>query len=87
MKTNKRILPDYSGGLNIFVDPKGDIYPCDVSSEKIGNIMETKSPIGDLVSNNSACEKSWMICTARQAIKKHWVKAGFWIVKNKMKNV
>jgi len=30
---------------------------------------------------------SWMICTARQAMRKHWLKVGLWIVKNKIQRV
>ena len=36
-----------------------------------------------LGSDDKNCNKSWMICTARQSIKKHWLKAGLWILKNK----
>lgn len=81
IQSGKRILPDYSGIKNIFIDPKKDVYHCDVSEQKIGSIIK-----GDLIINNFSpknCANSWMICTARPAIKKHKIKALIWLVKNK----
>lgn len=83
IRNGKRILPDYSGRLNIFIDPSGNIYPCDVSSQKMGNLSNPKNIKN--VENNSECERSWMVCTARQAIKKHWFKAIGWIILRKLK--
>ncbi len=36
----KRILPDYSGKLSVFIDPFGKIFPCDISSIQIGKLDE-----------------------------------------------
>lgn len=83
IRTGKRILPDYSGQLNIFIDPRGDIYPCDVSSQKIGNLSDPKS--FKKIDVSQECEQSWMVCTARQAIKKHWFKTLAWILARKLK--
>lgn len=79
IKTNKRILPDYSGKLNIFIDPRGDIYPCDIADEKIGNLKTGLNNLAPI----SKEYKSWMVCTVRPAMKKHWIKVGVWILKNK----
>lgn len=79
--TGKRILPDYSGKLNIFIDPTGAIYPCDVSSEKIGELKNIESLKAD--AEYKDCAESWMMCTARPAIKKHLFKGAAWVVKNK----
>lgn len=82
--SGERILPDYSGKYNLFIDPKGSIYPCDISSKKIGQIVN-----GNFVLNGNTedeqCSKSWMICTARASIKKHWFRAISWIIINKIK--
>jgi MoaA/NifB/PqqE/SkfB family radical SAM enzyme len=77
-----RILPDYSGELNCFIDPKGDIYPCDVSTIVIGNL---KKGFDLTEEKDYVCQHSWMICTARQAIKKHWKEALWWVLKEKMR--
>ncbi len=81
VRTGKRILPDYSGKFNVFIDPQGNVYPCDVSSDKIGSLNDFNN-VG-LGARNEQCKKSWMVCTARQAIKRHWIRAGLWIFTNK----
>jgi len=78
-----RILPDYSGILNIFINPQGIVYPCDVSNKKIGNLRDVDS-IEKIKENDlTGCEKSWMMCTARQSIKKHFIRVGWWIILHK----
>lgn len=79
LKTGKRLLPDYSGRHNLFIDPFGRIYPCDVADEPIGELKgwRLNPPARPVHGEN------WMICTARPAIKKHWLRAGWWVVINK----
>ena len=84
LKTGKRIYPDYSGKYNLFVDPLGRVYPCDVSEKSIGSLGENGLNI-DRSEADQACAKSWMVCTARPAIKKHWLRSIFWVLKNKIK--
>lgn len=81
IKNGKRIIPDYSGIKNIFIDPYGNIFPCDISSEKIGSLnnIENAKHLKSI-----DCGNSWMICTAREAIKKHWFKVVLWILRNKI---
>jgi len=82
LKNGKRILPDYSGRLSIFIDPRGAIYPCDVSTKVIGKLTN----FGNIDSSEVAeCASSWMICTARQAMKKHKFRVVGWIMVNKIK--
>jgi len=78
--SGKRILPDYSGRSNVFIDPYGDIYPSDISTEKIGRLKNgffVRKP-------KDKIPASWMVCTAREAIKNHPFKAIFWILKQKL---
>jgi len=83
IKSRQRLLPDYTGRSSIFIDPRGKIYPSDISAQ----------PLADLTNFNQAgwpqnapvSEPSWMICTARMAISKHPFKVCFWILKNKFK--
>ncbi|MDO9399659.1 MAG: glycosyltransferase [bacterium] len=81
IKTGKRILPDYSGKDNLFIDPFGDIYASGVSSQKIGELRNFQ--MFSEIKNDQKCEQSWMVCTARSAIKKHWFRVIVWIFKNK----
>jgi MoaA/NifB/PqqE/SkfB family radical SAM enzyme len=80
VRTGKRILPDYSGKLNCFIDPKGKIYSCDISLSQIGDLRQ-----GFALQNIpvQACTHSWMICTVREAMRKHWLRVGMWILKAK----
>ena len=78
--SGKRILPDYSGQIGIFIDPNGNIFPSDISEEFLGNLE--KSDFADLPKAQNK-KPSWMICTARTAIRKHWLRAGMWILMNK----
>lgn len=87
VKTGNRVLPDYSGLLSIFIDPAGTIYPCDVSTKKIGNLRDVDSLKEFKKSDVSGCEKSWMVCTARQSIKKHFIQVIWWIIKHKFLGV
>ena len=80
IRTGERLLPDYSGRDNVFIDPAGDIYPNDVGEEMIGNLKQ----MNDLTLAVKAPDvPSWMICTTRQAMRKHPFSVGWWILKNK----
>ena len=82
VKTRKRLLPDYSGLYNCFIDPLGEIYPNDISDQKIGNLKKSF----ELASFDKAeCSHSWMICTVREAMRKHFFKVGLWILSKKLK--
>jgi len=83
VKTGERILPDYSGILSVFIDPKGIVFPCDISSKKVGNIREFNNIEIPTKTESTGCEKSWMVCTARQSIKKHFIEVIWWIVSHK----
>ncbi|MDD5527472.1 MAG: radical SAM protein, partial [Patescibacteria group bacterium] len=76
IKTGRRILPDYSGADNCFIDPRGNIYPCDISLSQIGNL---KQGFALRPNETQACSHSWMICTARMAMRRHWFEVGMWI--------
>lgn len=80
LKNGKRVLPDYSGKLNIFIDPFGNIYANNVSDKKIGHLADIDK---GLDCSEPANKKNWMMCSARQSIKKHWFRAGWWILWNK----
>lgn len=81
IRTGRRILPDYSGIFNIFVNPAGEIFPCDISSQAIGRLETGFENFKEI---SFDCEASWMICTARCSIRKHWFRAISWIIKNKL---
>jgi len=91
LKNKKRILPDYSGENSLFIDPFGNIYPSDIWNLKLGNLKKISNwfdfskEIDIKISSNKKPE-SWMICTTRGAIKKHYKKVVLWILKKKFLN-
>lgn len=90
-----RKLPPEAGNEHFFLDPNGDVYPSVVDAQNMGNITEVKnfshlwcSEKNLALRNNlinGLAKPSWMICTARTAIKKHPLSVGWWIIKNKIK--
>jgi len=90
INTGQRILPNYSGIDNIFIDPLGNVYPSDVAGQSMGNLedfenfsalynSEQAQKAVALAKNNS----DWMMCTARSAFKRHKLRILFWALKNK----
>lgn len=82
--TNTRILPDYSGEKSVFISSNGDIYPSDINNKKIGTLGKEEGFSVDKKKIDNT-HPSWMICTTRTAIKRHYLKVITWIIKNKIK--
>ncbi|MCX6742838.1 MAG: radical SAM protein [Candidatus Parcubacteria bacterium] len=89
--TGKRLLPNYSGVDNVFIDPLGDVYPSDVSGHVMGNLKNFASfkdlYQSELAQQAIALEKlnhNWMMCTARSAMKRHLGHVLYWILKSKI---
>ncbi|MDR0542305.1 MAG: SPASM domain-containing protein, partial [Dysgonamonadaceae bacterium] len=98
---NPRMLPCEAGLVNFFIEPYGDIYPCNgleekFWQEKMGNIRETPDfqqiwnseqadKVRRLVRN---CPKNcWMVGTASPIMKKYIQKPLIWSVKNKIRSL
>jgi radical SAM protein with 4Fe4S-binding SPASM domain len=98
---NPRLLPCEAGLVNFFVEPYGDVYPCNgleakFWQEKMGNIRETpdfqqiwNSEQAERVRNLvRTCPKNcWMVGTASPVMKKHICKPLTWSVKNKIRSL
>jgi len=97
----KRMLPCEAGSINFFVDPYGEVYPCNGLEEKywmesMGNIRETPdfdaiwtseqaARVREKVSN---CPKNcWMIGTAAPVTKKYIGHSLGWVLANKWRSV
>lgn len=94
---NQRLLPCEAGLVNFFVDPYGEVYPCNGLEEKfwkesMGNIIQSSSfneiwhskranKVRQQVKN---CPKHcWMVGTASPVMKKHIRKPLSWVIRNK----
>jgi radical SAM protein with 4Fe4S-binding SPASM domain len=98
---NRRMLPCEAGSINFFVEPYGDIYPCNglesrYWKESMGNIRET--PDFDTIWNSEQAQKvrdkvrtcpknCWMVGTAAPISKKYIRHPAQWVLKNKLRSV
>jgi radical SAM protein with 4Fe4S-binding SPASM domain len=97
----KRMLPCEAGTVNFFVEPYGDVYPCNgleacYWKERMGNIRET--PDFDILWNSEqaknvrdkvhTCSKNcWMMGTAAPVTKKYITYPLRWVLKNKWRSI
>ncbi|MBP8655434.1 MAG: radical SAM protein [Kiritimatiellae bacterium] len=101
IKGNRRLLPCEAGTVNFFIEPYGDVYPCNGLEERywkesFGNIRQVKSfediwygPQADKVrSLVRTCPKNcWMVGTAAPVMKKYLRHPATWVLKNKLRSM
>jgi len=94
-----RLLPCEAGSINFFVDPYGEIYPCNGMEacywmESMGNIRETpdfdtlwhSEQAQNVRENVRSCAKNcWMIGTVAPVTKKYFMQPLKWVLRNKWK--
>lgn len=86
-----RLLPCEMGNDSFFIDPHGEILPCNVMEESMGNLREKS--FTEIWNSKEAerikglvrtCKKNcWMIGSVSQQMKKYVWKPLFWIAKNR----
>lgn len=101
IRDGKRMLPCEAGSANFFIEPNGDVFPCNGLEERywkesMGNIHKYETfeslwnskqanHVRDLV---RACPKNcWMVGTAAPVMKKYIKHPVKWVVKNKIKSL
>lgn len=97
----KRMLPCEAGTANFFIEPYGDVYPCNgledrIWKESMGNIRDF-SKFEDLWYSQQAqkvrdmvrqCPKNcWMVGTASPVMKKYIKHPAKWVIKNKINSI
>jgi len=98
---NRRMLPCEAGSINFFIDPYGEVYPCNGLEERfwmesMGNIR--RAATFDEIWNSeqaqqvrekvSCCSKNcWMVGTAAPVMKKYIRHPLQWMLKNKMRSL
>jgi radical SAM protein with 4Fe4S-binding SPASM domain len=93
-KTGKALVSCDAMFGSFFMDPYGNIYPCNILSDIAGNILKTdfneiwQSAQAEKIrcKTKNCPNPCWMVCTAKPGIKKHWLKAGFWMLRKKLLN-
>jgi len=98
LKGNKRLLPCGAGIDMFFLDPWGEVRPCNGMDSggldnSMGNLNEMN--FGEIWNSKRAkkirekvrrCSKNcWMIGTASPAMKKNIIKPTVWVIKNKLR--
>lgn len=97
----RRLLPCEAGSVNCFLDPWGEIYPCNGMEESLwkmsmGNIRSGKSfeeiwnsPQADDVRKHVAnCPKNcWMVGTVSPVMKKYITRPASWVIANKARSI
>jgi MoaA/NifB/PqqE/SkfB family radical SAM enzyme len=93
IKDDKRLLPCGAGTDIAFIDPYGEVYPCNALPQSMGNIKQVSfeeiwngskaKQVREIVSECG--ENCWMVGTSRPAIKKNLWKPTLWILKNKLR--
>jgi len=94
-ENGKRLVPCDALRGSFFMDPSGNIFPCNIVNQSVGNLKENSfAEIWDgekaaaARRAAAACQTPcWMVCTAKYPIKKHWLKAGWWILREKIKKI
>jgi len=90
---NKRLLPCEVGADLFFMDPFGNVMPCNGMEMSMGNIKEKSfneiwnSPGAQNVRQAvKKCEKNcWMIGSVAPAMKKNLLNPAIWVAKNKVR--
>ena len=95
------MLPCEAGSANFFVEPYGDVYPCNgmedrIWKESMGNIRDYAT-FEELWNSEQAekvrglvrqCPKNcWMVGTAAPVMKKYIKHSATWVAKNKIKSL
>lgn len=98
---NRGILPCEAGTVNFFVDPYGEIFPCNAFDEdckvkSMGNLREA-SQFKEIWESEKArevrkmtrkCSKNcWLETTATPIMKKYIMHPTWWALKNKLRSV
>jgi radical SAM protein with 4Fe4S-binding SPASM domain len=92
----KKIRQCCAGERFFFLDPFGNVYPCVMLNEVMGNIRDFKdfdelfnSPKAEEVRRKvKICSHiCWMVCTVRSNLIRHPIEPVSWIVKNKLRSL
>lgn len=83
-----------AGRRYVFIAPDGEVFPCNVLEESLGNMTRARS-LADILENGRlpevlasvrACRKEcWMVCNTRSLIISHPFQASYWVARQKLR--
>lgn len=93
VENGRRILPCMAGDASVFIDPRGDVFPCNVLDLNMGNIRRqgfdtlwNREKAIEVRRKVERCKRPcWMMCSARSSIRKNPLRAFVWVGANKAK--
>lgn len=97
----RRMLPCEAGLVNFFIEPYGDVFPCNgledaIWKQRMGNIREAKDfneiwlgeQARQVREKVAKCPKNcWMVGTAAPVMKKYMKNPAIWVAKNKARSL
>jgi len=92
LHTKRRPLRCDAGKGFFYLEPEGNLYGCDVLDFPLGNLRDYafkelwfSERAEKFRRRANECNKCWMICTAKTAMRRNLHKPFFWLVKNKVR--
>ncbi|MDP3024958.1 MAG: radical SAM protein [candidate division Zixibacteria bacterium] len=93
IRGDQRLLPCGAGTDIVFIDPYGEVYPCNALKKSMGNIKQKSF---EEIWNGFQAQKArkmvseckdncWMVGTSRPAMRKNILKPSIWVLKNKLR--
>jgi len=86
-----RRLPCGAGVDHFYLDPFGDVYPCNIGGVRMGNIRDgsfeqlQRASASEVVPAVANCEEQcWMVCTVSPPMKRRLLKPGAWVLGAKL---
>jgi radical SAM protein with 4Fe4S-binding SPASM domain len=87
----RRLVPCSAASDFFFLSPRGDVYPCLVLTQKLGNLSEQSfdelwagARAEEIRHQVESCEQCWMMCSARTMLKKRPWTAAAWVAKEQL---
>ena len=87
LRGQTRMMPCYALEEFFYLDPYGNVYPCNVLDRPIGNLQEqsydelVRSAPETLAYVRNCPVQCWMVCTAAPAMRRNVAVPAFWICK------
>jgi MoaA/NifB/PqqE/SkfB family radical SAM enzyme len=91
LRGRKRRMECRAGRYFFFMEPNGDVYPCNMWPQKMGNILEksfeemTAGSRGLLTEVDCCKVNCWMSCTVAPAMRKRPMVPALWVAAQKLK--
>ncbi len=95
VRGQRRLLPCKAGTILFFIDPFGEVHPCNVLEESFGNLKEKSwddiwnSEKAKMLRNyiKSCPHNCWMIGSVSPIIRQEIIPVGLWVAKNKLRSM